>query len=388
LDSLMEQVPGKDGPDATLSDDSFDILVTKFDDTDALLNTAKYSRYFSYSHIDAMGRQQQMRGYNDQNLFAAMTTSNEVAGLKVCDEEDPEKCWEQKWTYAVPVEVVFLTPLENWNPYNLQLFETKREWSVHQDDNNLDGSEQFPYVGYSDKDNFIKTPAEFFDSFGGRDLADTGKAWYVNYNGNAVTVTASGTRIITDDIGGGVGAVRLRWPVFPVHDHSSLAFREVSAVERKFKVENEELNDKVNRLETLVANLVNMISTSTDFSSFSDSASTIDLGAGGSEDEEQIRKWTESTYPVPRLITGPGFGGHVHDIWCDWNCFRNLANGESVTITSEDWDGHTHDFTFNLDADNNKLLIFGACSNCDAMNDPHNEIIVSEENGEVFLPFR
>jgi len=374
----MEQIPGKDGPDASHSDDSFDIIVTEFDETSTLLNTAYYSRYFSYSHTDAMGRQQQMRGYNDQNLFAAMTTSHEVAGLKVCDEVDTEKCWEQKWTYAVPVEVVYLTPLENWNPYNLALFNSKNEWNRHQNDNGLDGTVDNPYHGYSDKDNFIKTPAEFFDAAGGRDLADTGKAWYVDAAGEPVQVTASGTRIITDSIGGGVGPVRLRWPVFPIHDHSSLAFREVSAVEHK-------LNRKVDRLENLVASLVNMISTSQDFSTL---VSDVSILGGGSSNEEQIRKWTESTYPVPRLITGPGFEGHVHDIWCDWDCFRTLANGESVIINSEDWDGHSHVFTFKLNADNNKLLVFEDCSNCDSLNDPHSEVVIAEENGEVFMPFR
>merc|ERR1711879_257406 len=132
----------------------------------------------------------------------------------------------------------------------------------------------------------------------------------------------------------------------------------------------------------------NLISTSTDFSTLSTDVSSIDVSTGGSTNEEQIRKWTESTYPVPRLISGPGFGGHVHDVWCDWNCFRSIANGESVTITSEDWDGHTHDFTFKLDVDNNKLLVFEACSNCADMDDPHSEIIIAEENGEVFMPFR
>jgi len=317
-----------------------------------------------------------------------MTNSNEVAGLKVCDEVDTTKCWEQKWTYAVPVEVVYLTPLENWNPYNLMLHSDQKAFRDWQNDNNLDGSAQAPYEGYSDKDNFIKTPAEFFDSFGGRDLADTGKAWYVNYNGNAVQVTASGTRIITDDIGGGVGPVRLRWPVFPIHEHSTLAFREVSAVEKKMKDENAALNTKVERLESLVADLVNLISTSSNFDALSTDVSNIDVGSDtGSTNEEQIRKWTESTYPVPLLITGPGFEGHTHDIWCDWNCFRALVAGESVTITSEDWDGHTHDFTFKLGEDD-ASIVFEACSNCDSMNDPHNSIDISDENGEDFLPFR
>merc|ERR1712156_1304811 len=318
--------------------------------------------------------------------MGAMTTANEVAGLKVCDEVDTTKCWEQKWTYAVPVEVVYLTPLENWNPYDLQKFETKREFEQHQRDNNLDGSETSPYVGHADKDYHITLPVEFFSSMGGRDLADTGRGYYVNNQENAVRVVASGTRIITDEIGDGVGPVRLRWPVFPIHDHSTLAFREVSAVERKMKIENDELNNKVDRLESLVADLVNLISTSSNFDALSTDVSNIEVSTDSSSpDEEQIRKWTESTYPVPLLITGPGFGGHTHDIWCDWNCFRSIFAGDSVTVTSEDWDGHTHDFTFSLGEDS-ASIDFASCSGCET--DPHSSIHISDENGEDFLPFR
>merc|ERR1712156_486575 len=141
---------------------------------------------------------------------------------------------------------------------------------------------------------------------GGRDLADTGRGYYVSNQENAVRVVASGTRIITDEIGDGVGPVRLRWPVFPIHDHSTLAFREVSAVERKMKIENEALESKVDRLESLVADLVNLISTSSNFDSLSSDVSNIDVSSGGSNsNEEQVGKWTESTFPVPQLVTGP-----------------------------------------------------------------------------------
>merc|ERR1712156_382801 len=100
---------------------------------------------------------------------------------------------------------------------------------------------------------------------------------------------------ITDVIGDDVGPMRLRWPVFPIHDHSNLAFREVSAVERKMTIENNQLNNKVDRLESLVADLVNLISTSSNFDALSSDVSNIVVGSGsGSSDEEQIRKWTES----------------------------------------------------------------------------------------------
>ena len=27
---------------------------------------------------------------------------------------------DQKWTYAIPLEIIYMTPLSSWNPYNLE----------------------------------------------------------------------------------------------------------------------------------------------------------------------------------------------------------------------------------------------------------------------------
>ena len=64
------------------------------------------------------------RGYNDNMLFAAMTTQSKIAGLSVkrCkNKRYPKTCYKvkQKWTYAIPLEIIYLTPLSSWNPYKL-----------------------------------------------------------------------------------------------------------------------------------------------------------------------------------------------------------------------------------------------------------------------------
>ena len=28
--------------------------------------------------------------------------------------------WEQRWSFAIPLEIIYLTPLQSWNPYNLK----------------------------------------------------------------------------------------------------------------------------------------------------------------------------------------------------------------------------------------------------------------------------
>ena len=62
-----------------MTDTSFNVRATEFQHPSENLNTARYTRYFAYDHPDAMGRKEQLRGYNDLNLFAAMTEHEKVA---------------------------------------------------------------------------------------------------------------------------------------------------------------------------------------------------------------------------------------------------------------------------------------------------------------------
>lgn len=311
-----------------------------------------------------------------------------MAGYKYCDEENDSVCWEQKWTYAVPLEIVYLTPFEKWNPYNLTSY-GKRDFGDINDDKS--GTQSNPYEGFSERDYFMKVPSDFYSGEGDRDLADTGKGHYArDENGNVVHVVASGTSIITDFIGDDVGQVRLRWPIFPIHDHSSLAYREVSALGKKtraeFKTENDELHSKITNLENVLENLLELLKVSNDFSALTNGVQDINLSTDTTiTDSEVIGKWTETTYPSPVLSTNSGVPDHTHDIWCDWTCFYSLMNGEQVTIVSENWDGHAHEFTFHLNPDDNQSFIFDACDSC--ATDTHSEILVDPDNPEAFLPF-
>jgi len=389
----MEQVPGKNGPTANLNDNSFHITTSKYDDRDTQLNTGFYSRFFSYDHADAMGRQQQMRGYSDLNLWAAMTTHDKVAGYRICQtedesQEDSEQCWEQKWTYAIPLEIIFLSPLENWNPYELTKFESS-EFNEANEGN--DGSVETPYEGYTEKGQFVKIPQEFFTGNNGRDLADTGRAYFVQTGSNgAKAVTSSGTRVVTDPIGDDVGIVRLRWPIFPVHDRSSLAFREVTALGQKirneYQAKNDALQSEVDSLKSVVTNLLSLLSSAESLGSIANDVAGLSLDENAEEEstETQVGKWTESTFPVPVLHSGPGNPeDHIHDIYIDWNTFVMLMAGESVTVTSENWDGHTHDFTFKL-GEEFKSIVFVDCDSC--TEDPHDSISINAASSEAFIP--
>merc|ERR1712141_939304 len=97
---------------------------------------------------------------------------------------------------------------------------------------------------------------------------------------------------------------------------------------------------------------------------------------------EVVGDFCLETYPNVKLQSGVGIpDDHYHDIVCDWSCFTDMMEGRTVSRTSEDWDGHTHVFTFKLGA--NGHIEFIGCDSCD--NDPHSSITNDPLNPRVFL---
>merc|ERR1711881_155674 len=177
LDELMRQIPGKDGPGANIKDESFDTVTTEFIDKSKEMNVGYYSRLYSYTGNDAMGEQQDMRGFSDVNMFAALTNHKNVASVKVCTDKK-QKCWEQRWTWAIPLEIIYMTPLENWNPCNLEFIEKKKDFEKAQNAEGRTGKIDHPIRGYTERDYWQKVPSKFFKGKNGRDLADTGAGYY------------------------------------------------------------------------------------------------------------------------------------------------------------------------------------------------------------------
>ena len=89
------------------------------------MNAAYYNRAFRITRRDAMGLSNRHRGFSDGNLFMAMTTQPKIAGMDLNDCQYVRgkrvcKLYSQKWTYAIPLEIIYLTPLSRWNPYDIQ----------------------------------------------------------------------------------------------------------------------------------------------------------------------------------------------------------------------------------------------------------------------------
>ena len=126
LDELMSEIPGKDNYQGNLTDEAFDMAAHTLDPKKSgKLNVAYYHRWFKVMEKDAMGQSVRHRGYADENLFMAMTTQPKVAGmkLKTCKGKKGKpqcKTITQRYSYAIPLEIIYLTPLCRWNPFNIE----------------------------------------------------------------------------------------------------------------------------------------------------------------------------------------------------------------------------------------------------------------------------
>ena len=142
-----------------------------------------------------------------------------------------KKCWTQRWTYAIPIEIIFQNPLVEWNPYNID-YHTTPAASLEVSSNGRNGKQGKAYKGSNQK-LFFRTPSSLFNSRKDVSNADTsgGVLYVLDKNGNERKVVASGHWINIPEIPGIPGTIRQRYPVFPVHEHGSTSWKEVKAVQ-------------------------------------------------------------------------------------------------------------------------------------------------------------
>ena len=245
LDKLMEEVPGKNNYGDKMEDGGFDAKVLDFDGVKPL-DVSRYHRWFKLLQKDAMGRQQSHRGYADMNMFAAKTTQDRVSGLKmkmcrkvaVPGKKYKKKICEtrsEKWSYAVPLEIIYLTPLSKWNPYNIKYQPVCNSSQLNSDDKRIgtgvckDMSRAKKFA--CDKFYYLTPSAFFSGKVGDSDPADTAKSSFcmLDKDGNGVAVAPTGTRIKFPMIEG-VGALRQRFPISPIHGHGSAVWKNLNAL--------------------------------------------------------------------------------------------------------------------------------------------------------------
>lgn len=240
LDQLMGEIPGLDNYAANLTDDSFGNLALEVG-TNKPVNTGYYHRWFRSSKKDAMGETVNQRGFSDSAVYMAMTTQDKIASMKLdrCTKKNKKRrCIQtetlvQKWTYAIPLEIIYLTPLYQWNPYNIEY--KGRSNSASGLTVNADGRDGTPEwklaLNGTNHRSYYRTPAAFFSSIKTDEgKADTsgGNKGVLDREGMMRIVRSSGTSI-TKDIPG-VGTVRTRYPIMPIHGHGTPVWKELEAL--------------------------------------------------------------------------------------------------------------------------------------------------------------
>ncbi|KAK3583174.1 hypothetical protein CHS0354_025691 [Potamilus streckersoni] len=247
LDELMYQVPGKDNYGANIVDDPFGLTAYHIRSPTknmTKLNTGYYHRWYKVNQKDAMGQTVIHRGFADENLFVAATTQPHIAPMKVksCHKETNSHNHQHvicndyihRYTYAIPLEIIYLTPLYEWNPFDLPYHGDASDSEAKIVTMNGRNGDLFPDKALNGTHSkyFYRTPNAFFSgSEVEKDKADTAKGvlGVLDKQGVVRQVVASGTRIFLPNIDG-VGKLRTRYPIMPIHGEGSGVWREVAAV--------------------------------------------------------------------------------------------------------------------------------------------------------------
>ena len=183
LDKIMNEIPGKENYRGNIHDDSFGMMkYRKETKTDTVLNTAYYHRFYKVTQKGAMGLTVRHRGYADKNMFVAQTNQDKIAELEVKDCNYDSKIHKNvctkyggRFTYAIPLELIWLTPLSSWNPYNLYYHDDRHQTAPTLGGRNGDLDKSKAYNGTS-KQVFYLTPADFYHPGEiNRDPADTAR---------------------------------------------------------------------------------------------------------------------------------------------------------------------------------------------------------------------
>ncbi len=342
IDTLMEQVSGLNNHGAggqfpaineTIPDtETVNEIAYHYTDskagTSAPLDTTYYNRVFRVATNDAMGRATRQRSWNDATLWTAQTTQPRVAALNIPGIGDV------RTTFAIPLELISVTPLSNWNPYNIPLnFNQYTAASAGGRNGDLTNPNK-AYMGAS-RGVFYRTPSEFFNGLGtGADPADTSvSAAGVVTPDDPTTIrscAASGHWVLFPKIPGVTqhfpyagDRVRQRYPIAPVHVSAKYVWQEVKA------------------LQAIV--------------STGDSAQ---INAG-----LVVPALNKRTL---RMAPSRSGGEHYHRLYLDNEDLEALNNNQQVTKTSSRGNMHTHELVIERGAGTDEFIVIS----CDGNTNP------------------
>ena len=330
LDKVMAQIPGLNNRGSNLTDNSFGTtafeIETEEDDNPIPVNMAYYKRWLMTETRGVFGLATRHRGFNDDNLFVAQTTQAEVVPteLEVCTGFGRWRTCEwqsQKFSYAIPLEVVYMTPLTRWNPYDLEYKgdsgSTSLWQSVRQGGRNGRPTAARAYNG-TNHITFYQTPREFYE--GGEiasDPADTtghGATAVLDRNEEIRMVRDSGHRMFFPEIPG-VGILRQRYPIMSIYGEGSFVWKELEALKDVVLDYNDNLHMYRQSMPTVQ----------------------------DAEDEAQ-----DTTNRDVVLELTPGRTGHSHLVHLSHDQLAYLRTGETIRVNKGEGDSHIHDITIRL----------------------------------------
>jgi len=349
LDKLMEEIPGKDNYQGNLADEGLDAAVKNEDLTTK--DVSKYHRWYKTESRDAMGTSNIHRGYNDDYMFAAMTTQPNVAGMTV------KKCKKikqkvrpfrktvcdsltQKWTYAIPLEIIYLTPLSSWNPYKLK-YHGDSTWKSPSKAGGRNGrcEAKKEFNGTASKI-YYNTPHEFYTGRNvDRTSADTVRnaACVLDQDGVQRKVRASGVHVFLPTISG-VGVLRQRYPIFPVHGEGSSVWKELNA------------------LRDVVMDMSNQQSMLWNYNT---------VGMKRSTNETEMKMSASSSSKTTE---------HTHLVSLTTDQMSQCRGGRTITVTTSLANGHQHDLEIKYNSKQDKFF-YKKCDNRRRCWDGHNPVI-------------
>jgi len=374
LDRIMAEIPGKDNYQAKIVDDGFgatiykaDASLPRFPNANTTLPEPLNAGYYHNSHKvignDAMGVSIRRRGYSDSSLYVAYNTREKVtpitvkgkcarttaclknaAQMKRACNKDSKKCkpipkcapppcesWTSRVSYAIPLELIYTTPLQSWNPH--QLPHRTKQSIVTAGSRTGQNYPEKAYNGTSDR-HFFMTPIEFFETDSVRknkvDSADTvkrGGVAVLDKKGDIRMVTQSGISISTKPIPG-VGQVRIRYPIMPLHIQGNTIYKDLQALT--------DMTLKKNKYIRL-------------YPDAKDNNGTIE--------EMYEFQMTVSKRDPP--------GPHVHTLELSKSEIDALLSGKTVTASTTEAAGHEHELELGYNARRNRI----EAKKCDGARD-------------------
>ena len=361
LDSLMAQIPGLDNHGANITDEAFGTLAYEMEDDiedvgETPLNAANYHRWFMAAKKGAFGLTTRRRGFGDNNMFVAKNTQPGVVPTEIeycTGAGHREQCeWqEHRFSYAIPLEIVYLTPLSRWNPYNIvHKGHPQSDEGKTVRDNGRTGrpTMERAYNG-TNTATYFQTPGEFYE--GGEvasDPADTtgrGATCVLDAEGELRMVRDSGHRIFLPEIPN-VGVLRQRYPIMPIHGEGSSVWKELEA------------------LKDIVLD-------------YNDNAGMYRNYMPQSQDVEEEAVDTSSHGMT--LLLAAGRAQHSHTIHISQEQLATLREGSSIRVTTEVTNMHSHQLTIIPRGRVDDPRYFAADVE---PNEPHSSRLVMQSNAE------